>query len=57
MRADERHGGGRRNRVVLTPHGRRLAEVLRAQPGGQNHIREATVSKKPDRRGEHENKR
>ena len=29
-----------------------LAEVLRAQPGGQNHIREATVSNKPDHRGE-----
>jgi hypothetical protein len=31
-----------------------LAEVLRARPGGQANIREATVTRKPDRRGEHE---
>jgi hypothetical protein len=55
-RADERHCGVRQNRVVLTPQrlASSLAEVLRAQPGGQNHIREATVSNKPDRRGEHD---
>jgi hypothetical protein len=53
-RADERHGGVRQNRVVLTPQrlASSLAEVLRARPGGQNHIREATASNKPDRRGE-----
>jgi hypothetical protein len=62
-RACERSNGARTNgaaayvqkRVVLTPQwlASSLAEVLRAQPGGQDHIRGATVSKKPDRRGEH----
>jgi hypothetical protein len=52
---DERRFSVRQNCVVLTPQrlASSLAEVLRAQPGGQNHIREATVSNKPDRRGEH----
>jgi hypothetical protein len=52
---DERRFSVRQNCVVLTPQrlALSLAEVLRAQPGGQNHIREATVSNKPDRRGEH----
>jgi hypothetical protein len=41
-------------RVVLTPQrlASSLAEVLQTQPGEQDHIRKATVSNKPDHRGE-----
>ncbi len=41
---DERHGCGRRSRVVLTP--RRWRQV------GEKHFPPATVTKKPDHRGE-----
>ena len=46
---DEGAGGVRRNRMVLTP--RRWRQVCERQ------LSQATVTKKPDRRGEHEGNR
>jgi hypothetical protein len=48
----------RRSRVVLTPRSRRqVCGGVRAQPGFAAPYSQATVTRKPDRRGEHEGNR
>jgi hypothetical protein len=52
--ADERRQSVRQNRVVLTPQrlASSLAEARKARPGRRASFRKATVSNKPDHRGE-----